>query len=73
MKVEKELMHMDNSRAEKEKDSFVDDILNENDNGGRRKNLDRRKFAYTFHIPERRCGTDRRKGDDRRTSSRPQE
>ena len=66
---------MDSTKVEKDKDSFVDDILNNNadDNGGRRKNLDRRKFAYTFHIPERRCGADRRRGEDRRTSSRPEE
>jgi hypothetical protein len=27
----------------------------------RRSGLDRRKFTYTAHIPERRCGRDRRK------------
>lgn len=40
------------------------------DNGGRRKNGDRRTFSYTVHIPERRCGTDRRTGKDRRQHSR---
>jgi hypothetical protein len=40
------------------------------DNGGRRKKLDRRQFAYTVHIPERRCGIDRRDGKDRRIASR---
>ena len=37
------------------------------DNGGRRiTRRDRRLFYYTAHIPERRAGTDRRSGDDRR-------
>jgi hypothetical protein len=40
------------------------------DNGGRRKNGDRRTFSYTVHIPERRCGADRRTGKDRRQQSR---
>lgn len=40
------------------------------DNGGRRKNGDRRTFNYTVHIPERRCGEDRRTGKDRRQHSR---
>ena len=40
------------------------------DNGGRRKNGDRRQFCYTVHIPERRCGLDRRAGEDRRKQSR---
>jgi hypothetical protein len=43
---------------------------NGNDNGGRRKKSDRRQFSYTFHIPERRTGLDRRDGDDRRKSMR---
>lgn len=42
------------------------------DNGGRRKNSDRRSFSYTVHIPERRRGLDRRKGDDRRLLDRNQ-
>lgn len=36
------------------------------DNGGRRSGLDRRKFSYSAHIPERRQGLDRRSGRDRR-------
>ena len=40
------------------------------DNGGRRKNGDRRTFCYTLHIPERRNGTDRRSGIDRRKLNR---
>ena len=44
--------------------------LNIEDNGGRRKNTDRRRFTYTFHIPERRNGADRRSGKDRRSEDR---
>jgi hypothetical protein len=42
------------------------------DNGGRRSGQDRRRFAYSNHIPERRLGKehglsrDRRSGKDRR-------
>ena len=42
------------------------------DNGGRRSGQDRRRFAYSNHIPERRLGKeyglsrDRRNGEDRR-------
>jgi hypothetical protein len=36
------------------------------DNGGRRSGIDRRKFSYSAHIPERRHGLDRRSGRDRR-------
>jgi hypothetical protein len=36
------------------------------DNGGRRASVDRRKFSYDGHIPERRSGPDRRSGLDRR-------
>ena len=36
------------------------------DSGGRRSNVERRKFSYTIHIPERRSGKDRRSGLDRR-------
>jgi len=39
-----------------------------NDNGGNRIGIDRRQFEYTAFIPERRSGTDRRKGFDRRNS-----
>lgn len=46
---------------------------NNSDNGGRRKNPDRRQFAYTFHIPERRSGIDRRITRDRRNLIRDRE
>jgi hypothetical protein len=36
------------------------------DNGGTRTGMDRRKFNYTAHIPEKRSGIDRRRGFDRR-------
>ena len=36
------------------------------DNGGNRIGIDRRKFHYTTHAPEKRSGIDRRKGFDRR-------
>lgn len=35
---------------------------NLNDNGGRRTGFERRRFSYAAHIPERRCGVDRRTG-----------
>ena len=38
----------------------------ESDNLGRRLNIERRKFSYDEHIPERRSGNDRRSGVDRR-------
>jgi hypothetical protein len=41
--------------------------FNLRDNGGRRAGIDRRHFSYTSHIPERRCGTDRREASDRRS------
>lgn len=50
------------------KDVIVSEVSTDND--GRRKKEDRRKFSYTIHIPERRCGIDRRSGEDRRQSSR---
>jgi hypothetical protein len=40
------------------------------DNGGRRLGIDRRKYSYTIHIPERRSGKDRRSGFDRRLKPR---
>lgn len=40
------------------------------DNGGRRSGADRRQFSYTFHIPERRSGMERRAGKDRRKEPR---
>ena len=36
------------------------------DNGGRRSGIERRRFSYAEHIPERRSGRDRRCGKDRR-------
>jgi hypothetical protein len=36
------------------------------DRGGRRLGIDRRRFSYTHHIPERRSGRDRRLITDRR-------
>lgn len=52
-----------------ERDNLVNEI-NIADNGGRRKNNDRRQFSYTCHIPERRSGSDRRAGEDRRKDNR---
>ncbi len=34
----------------------------------RRSGKDRRQFSYTAHIPERRSGTDRRKGKNEKSS-----
>jgi hypothetical protein len=42
------------------------------DNGGRRSGIERRRFQYTSHVPERRSGYDRRSGIDRRTMERRQ-
>jgi hypothetical protein len=39
------------------------------DNGGRRSGIERRRFQYTFHIPERRFGHERRSGFDRRNGT----
>lgn len=50
-------MDVDNSPVE----------LRVRDNGGRRSGVDRRKFLYTDHIPERRAVRDRRNGLDRRS------
>jgi hypothetical protein len=36
------------------------------DNGGRRSWIDRRRFSYSCHIPERRSGIERRKLEGRR-------
>ena len=38
--------------------------------GGRRKLDDRRQFIYTYHLPERRSGCERRSGMDRRRAGR---
>jgi hypothetical protein len=35
-------------------------VLSDFDNGGRRSGVERRKFSYTLHLPERRSGGDRR-------------
>ncbi|MFZ5570410.1 MAG: hypothetical protein ACOZF0_08395 [Thermodesulfobacteriota bacterium] len=43
---------------------------NLSDNGGRRRDGDRRMFSYTSYIPERRSGVDRRSGEDRRSVPR---
>lgn len=40
--------------------------FNLGDNGGRRSGIERRRFSYSDHIPERRSGVDRRCGKDRR-------
>ena len=37
------------------------------DSGGRRSGVERRRFFYISHIPERRSGQDRRSGRDRRS------
>jgi hypothetical protein len=36
------------------------------DNGGRRTKIERRRFSYAEHIPERRSGEDRRACEERR-------
>lgn len=61
-------VHRMANSAIRERESWVSDISS--DNGGRRKKTDRRQFFYTFHIPERRSGIDRRVEQDRRTSVR---
>ncbi len=40
------------------------------DNGGRRSGVERRRFSYYHHIPERRADVDRRSGLDRRLKLR---
>jgi hypothetical protein len=48
-------------------------IYNLRDNGGRRSGIERRRFSYADHIPERRAQkdrrvlTERRSGEDRRS------
>jgi hypothetical protein len=39
-------------------------------NGDKRSGIDRRKFSFHFHIPERRSGTERRNGFDRRQKTK---
>ena len=41
-------------------------IYNLRDNGGRRSGIERRRFSYDDHIPERRSADDRRASSDRR-------
>ena len=41
-------------------------LYNLYDNGVRRLGSERRRFLYAVHIPEQRCGKDRRNGFDRR-------
>ena len=43
-----------------------DVVLFERDNGGRRLGLERRKFSYDIHLPERRSNVIRRSSADRR-------
>ncbi len=45
----------------------ADDIFSITDNGGRRSGIDRRRFNYSGHFPERRRGEERRSGLDRRS------
>ena len=40
------------------------------DNAGRREGMDRRRFSFEFHIPERRIGLDRRILPERRAGSK---
>ena len=42
-------------------------VYNLRDNGGRRSGIERRRFSYAEHIPERRSQEDRRDSHDRRS------
>ena len=53
-------------REEHEKAKVALDDLRLRDNGGRRSGLDRRRFSYAGHVPERREGVERRISLDRR-------
>ena len=46
---------------------MTNDIFNIRDNGGRRTGIDRRRFNYSGHFPERRSGEERRSGLERRS------
>jgi hypothetical protein len=46
-------------------ESYV--IYNLRDNGGRRSGIERRRFSYSDHIPDRRSAVDRRVRSDRRS------
>jgi hypothetical protein len=50
------------------RDAYV--VFDLGDNGGRRSGIERRRFSYSDHIPERRGGVDRRCGKDRRDGER---
>ncbi len=41
-------------------------MLTRNDSSNRRMGIDRREFSYSFCIPERRSGQDRRQENERR-------
>ena len=41
-----------------------------NNNRGKRSGIERRKFSYHIHIPEKRTGLDERSGKDRRNLER---
>ena len=45
----------------------TDITYNLRDNGGRRSGIERRRFNYSGHFPERRSGNERRCGNDRRS------
>lgn len=62
------IIKMHNNKAMPGRDNRMN--LISKDNGGRRKIEDRRQFVYTFYIPERRSGSDRRACEDRRQSHR---
>ena len=49
------------------------EMLEIRDNGGRRSGIERRYYSYSGHIPERRCGFDRRKLEDRRQAAPEQQ
>ena len=42
-------------------------FLPSTDESDRRSGIDRRRFSYAGHVPERRCGTERRSGPDRKS------
>ena len=42
-------------------------VFNLGDNGGRRSGIERRRFSYAIHVPERRSDEDRRSDLDRRS------
>jgi hypothetical protein len=46
--------------------SGLDNLIALIDNGGTRSGSERRRFAYSEYIPERRTRSDRRSGADRR-------